>query len=86
MKDISFKFIKWNFPVFICFIIAVCIILHQIEKRNQLSTMKKIGRQVTCQTATALEHWIEDQINILKLIAHDKRIVEACKHPENIEK
>jgi len=85
MKDVSFRFIKWNLPVFICFTVIVYAVLNTVEKNNKLSTMERLGYQITQQAASALETWISDQIKIVKLIASSPYVISACKSPENAE-
>ncbi|WP_207677925.1 methyl-accepting chemotaxis protein [Desulfonema magnum] len=48
--------------------------------------MKRLGYQITQQTASALENWVTDQIRIVKIIANDTHVIEACKDPEDAEK
>lgn len=43
------------------------------------------AEQLTNQTAATLEHWIQDQVNFVKQIAKDERIISLCLDPNDRE-
>jgi len=84
-NKVSYRFMKWNIALFVVFFGAVCFLIYSTEKDNQVNAMKTLGQQATHQTAIALENWISDQIRTAKMIAHDNRVIQACKNPQDSE-
>jgi len=85
-KGVSFRFLLWNIPVFILFILLVCLVIWRMEQKNQVSRMRNTGVRLTEQTAQSLENWIADLIRVAKITANDERVMEACADPGNPEK
>ncbi|MCT4619335.1 MAG: sensor domain-containing diguanylate cyclase [Marinisporobacter sp.] len=54
-------------------------------KRSYENRFYEIGNKMTSQTTKALTHWIDDQIKVVKMISREKRIIDACRFPENEE-
>lgn len=69
----------------ILFIIIFSISIYFKQKQNQRNQFFETGNNITTQTTTALKYWIEDQIRVVKTIASDKRIIDACLNPEDDE-
>lgn len=70
----------------ILFIVIFSISIYLKQKQNQKNQFFETGNNITVQTTTALKYWIDDQIRVVKTIASDKRIIEACLNPEDDEK
>jgi diguanylate cyclase (GGDEF)-like protein len=54
-------------------------------KKSYENRFYEIGNNMTSQTTKALTQWVDDQINVVKMISKDKRIIDACRFPENEE-
>ncbi len=83
---IVFRFLSWTIPILIVFLLALTGIIFLVESQNQEESMKEIGEQATEQTKIALENWIDDQIRVVKMIAHDTRVIDACSDPRDADK
>lgn len=70
----------------ILFIIIFSISIYLKQKQNQKNKFLETGNNITVQTTAALKYWIDDQIRVVKTIASDKRVIDACLNPEDDEK
>lgn len=68
------------------FIIIFSISIYLKQKQNQKNKFREIGNSITAQTASALKYWIDDQIRVVKTIASDKRVIDACLNPTDNQK
>lgn len=82
----SFKSIVWISSLVIVLFLLVLFLIYKFEKDFQIESARQLGRQATTHTSMMLESWIQEQVRIVKLIAEDQRVIEACKTPWDKEK
>lgn len=44
-----------------------------------------MGKNYTDHVSLALEDWIDNQVEIVKSMAEDSRVIDACANPDNEE-
>ncbi|MCT4592984.1 MAG: sensor domain-containing diguanylate cyclase [Anaeromicrobium sp.] len=52
-------------------------------KKSYENRFYEVGDKITSQTTNALTHWIDHQVRVVKMISKDKRVINACRFPEN---
>ncbi len=82
-QAVPLRLLAWNGIIMLVLFVFVCVIIYRVEQTSQLNVMQEIGRNATENTALFLENWIADQIVLVKVIASDKRVVEACRNPSD---
>lgn len=89
MVDFKFKknkminlIIKIIIPFLIIFYISSWF-LYTNYKKNLEYAFYEIGKDYTGHVSLAFEDWIDNQVELVKFIAEDSRIIDACANPNN---
>lgn len=80
------KMINIIIKIFILFLIIFSIsgwLLYSNYKNNLKYDFYEIGKNYTDHVSLAFEDWIDNQIELVKFIAEDSRIIDACANPDN---
>lgn len=87
-KSKSNKKINLIIKIIIPFLIVFSVSSYYIytQKKNNLEyAFYEMGKNYTGHVSLALEDWIDNQVEIVKSMAEDYRVIDACANPDNEE-
>ena len=82
-KGIAGRYLMIILSILLVFLITLCGVIYYLERDYQTKANYELGQKMTAQANRALNTWLQDQIRIVKSIAKDSRIIEACSNPHD---
>ncbi len=82
-RSIAAKYIIPVLLINIMLLIIMGMVLYSTVKKDYISQSVESSRNMTEQTTKSLEEWISNQISVVKTIAEDERVINACANPQD---
>ena len=81
MNGIAAKYFKRLTPIMIVAVIVLVAGIWWYDWQRQMESGLESGRKSTAAANNTLRTWLDDQINIVRTLSEDPRVIAACANP-----
>ena len=81
MNGIAAKYFKRLTPIMIVAVIVLVAGIWWYDWQRQMESGLESGRKSTAAAKKTLRTWLDDQINIVRTLSEDPRVIAACANP-----
>ena len=81
MNGIAAKYFKRLTPIMIVAVIVLVAGIWWYDWQRQMESSLESGRKSTAAANNTLRTWLDDQINIVRTLSEDPRVIAACANP-----